>query len=122
VSNPKILVVEDEAVVAEDVRIKLKGLQYDVAAVTGSGEEAVKLAETERPDLVLMDIRLEGPIDGPEAAQRIRDRLGIPVVYVTAYADDRTLARAKITGARQDHPALRLCPEALPDKGPALHD
>jgi len=97
VSNPKILVVEDEAVVAEDVRIKLKGLQYDVAAVTGSGEEAVKLAETERPDLVLMDIRLEGPIDGPEAAQRIRDRLGIPVVYVTAYADDRTLARAKIT-------------------------
>ena len=95
--GPKILIVEDEAVVAEDVRTKVEGLRYEVSGVTGSGEEAVKLAETERPDLVLMDIRLEGPIDGLEAAQRIRDRLDIPVVYVTAYADDRTLARAKIT-------------------------
>jgi len=98
VASARILVVEDEGIVAEEIRSRLKRLRYEVAAVASSGEEAIKKAEETRPDLVLMDIRLRGGMDGVEAAEEIRARFDIPVVYVTAYADEATLRRAKTTG------------------------
>ncbi len=96
-ASPRILVVEDEGIVATGIRTMLKRLGYDVPAVASSGEEAIKKAAGTRPDLVLMDIVLEGDIDGIDAAEQIRARFDIPVVYLTAYADDSTLQRAKLT-------------------------
>ncbi len=96
-SDARIMVVEDEAIVAEEIRSRLTYLKYGVPAVAASGEEAVKMAEETFPDLVLMDIRLKGDMDGVNAAEEIRSRFNIPVVYLTAYADDETLQRAKLT-------------------------
>jgi CheY-like chemotaxis protein len=96
-SKAQILVVEDERIVAEDIQKSLKNLGYAVSAVVSSGEEATKKAEEYNPDLVLMDIVLEGEMNGIEAANEIRSRLNIPIVYLTAYADEKTLERAKIT-------------------------
>jgi two-component system, NtrC family, response regulator AtoC len=94
---PAVLVVEDEAVVAMELEERLVSLGYKVAASVPSGEEAVRKAEELKPDLVLMDIRLQGEIDGIEAATRIKDTDYIPVVYLTAHTDDKTLQRAKAT-------------------------
>jgi CheY-like chemotaxis protein len=91
------MVVEDEGITAKDIEARLTRLGYDVPAVAHSGPEAIAKAARTRPDLVLMDIRLKGPMDGVEAAQRLRARYGIPVTYLTAYADDDTLARAQTT-------------------------
>jgi len=91
-----ILVVEDENIVAKDLQNRLKRLGYAVPELASSGEEAIRKAATSRPDLVLMDIGLRGKIDGIEAAQQIYTRLRIPVVFLTAYADDSTIRRAKI--------------------------
>ncbi|MBD2504378.1 hybrid sensor histidine kinase/response regulator [Anabaena azotica] len=91
----QILIVEDEQLVADDLRETLEHLGYDVPALVASGEEALSIAETLRPDLVLMDIRLEGEIDGIEASFEIQSRLNLPVVYLTANADRATLERAK---------------------------
>ena len=93
----QILVVEDERLVAEDIKMSLQRFGYAVPGIVFSGEEAVKKAEEMNPDLVLMDIVLEGEMDGIEAASAIRSRFDIPVVYLTAYADKKTLERAKIT-------------------------
>ena len=97
-ANTQILVVEDEGIVAKDIENTLKKLGYAVPAIAFSGEEAIKKAAETLPDLVLMDIVLEGDMDGVEAAEQIRDRFDIPVVYLTAYANDKTLQRAKVTG------------------------
>ncbi len=94
----RILVVEDEQVVAEDIARILRNFGYDVLAIVSSGEAAVKIAEEKLPDLVLMDIMLEGELNGIEATDQIYSRFGIPVVYITAYADDERLQRAKQTG------------------------
>ncbi len=96
-STPQILVVEDEGITAMDLEARLKGLGYSVPAVVSSGEEAILRAEETHPDLVLMDIVLRGQTDGVQAAQELQSRLGIPVVYLTAYFDDATLERAKAT-------------------------
>lgn len=93
----QILVVEDEIIVAEDIRRSLKNLGYSVPAVASSGETAVKKAEDNGPDLVLMDIMLQGEMDGVTAAGIIRSKFDIPIVYLTAYSDNRILERAKIT-------------------------
>jgi len=93
----QILVVEDEAIVAEAIRRKLQKMGYAVPSTVSSGEEAIKKVEENNPDLVLMDIVLQGEMDGIEAAEQIRTRFNTPVVYLTAYSDDRTLLRAKIT-------------------------
>ncbi|HDZ26431.1 hypothetical protein LCGC14_0735150 [marine sediment metagenome] len=93
----QILIVEDERVSAEDIKMSLQRLGYPVSGIAVSGEEAVRKAEEMHPDLVLMDIVLKGKMDGIEAASEIRSRLDIPVVYLTAHADKKTLARAKIT-------------------------
>jgi len=91
-----ILVVEDEAIVRADVEEYLKGFGYRIAASVASGEEAKRQATLVRPDLVLMDIMLNGKIDGVEAGKYIQKKLGIPVVFVTAHGDEHTLERAKL--------------------------
>ncbi len=92
-----ILVVEDEVIVAEDIRRSLQNLGYNVPAVVSSGKDAIKKVEESRPDLVLMDIMLHGDMDGIEASGQIRSRFNVPVVYLTAYSDERILERAKIS-------------------------
>ena len=93
----KILVVEDERIVAEDIQKRLQNLGYTIPSVASSGEEALQKVEEDNPHLVLMDIVLGGEIDGIEAAKHVRSRFGIPVVFLTAYTDEKTLERAKTT-------------------------
>jgi PAS domain S-box-containing protein len=92
-----IMVVEDERIVAADIQDRLRTLGYGVTALVTTGEEAEQVATETRPDLVLMDIMLKGQMDGIEAADRITANLNIPVVFLTAHADETTLQRAKIT-------------------------
>lgn len=92
-----ILVVEDESIVAEDLRNSLINLGYSVPSVVSSGEKAISTAKDISPDLVLMDIVLQGEMDGIEAAKQIRLSYDIPVVYLTSYSDEQILERAKIT-------------------------
>ncbi len=93
-----ILVVEDESVVAQDIQSSIARIGHQVAGWATSGEEAISLAEQHHPDLVLMDVRLGGEIDGITAAEEIHQRLDIPVIFLTAFADDETLTRAKLVG------------------------
>lgn len=93
----KILVVEDQNIVALNIRNKLRNLGYTVPSTAATGEEAIRKAELTRADLVLMDIMLKGDIDGIQAASEIKKRLGTPVIYLTAYTDSETLERAKLT-------------------------
>jgi len=93
----KIFVVEDEGIVAKDIQAMLKSLDYIVSGMAKSGEECLKKIEETQPDLVLMDIVIKGKIDGVEAAKRIKKRFDIPVIYLTAHADESTLFRAKMT-------------------------
>lgn len=95
--KPKILVVEDEIIVAVNLGQKLKKLGYELVGITSSGEEAIQKAEENHPDLVLMDINIEGSLDGIETAEVLRNRFHTPVIYLTAYADENTLDRAKKT-------------------------
>ncbi|MCC6134436.1 MAG: EAL domain-containing protein [Candidatus Contendobacter sp.] len=91
-----ILIVEDEFILARDLALRLRDLGYAVAGTAATGADAVALVDRQRPDLVLMDIHLQGPLDGIVAAQEIRRRWRLPVVFLTAYADDDTLQRAKL--------------------------
>lgn len=93
----RILIVEDESIVAKDIEKRLKSLGYTVCATVSSGRKALYKVEKEHPDLVLMDIVLKGDMDGIETAEKIRSQFFIPVVYVTAYAKEHMLQRAKVT-------------------------
>ncbi len=93
----KILIVEDEGVVAADIKESLEKLGYEVTAMVPSGKEALKEVENNKPDLVLMDIILQGKMNGIDTAADIRSLFKIPVVYLTAYADEDTLERVKVT-------------------------
>jgi len=95
--NTQILVVEDQGIVADDLRRRLTRLGYTVPDIAFSGEEAVEKAKTFHPDLILMDIRLKGDMDGVEAAEKIHGTLDIPIIYLTAHSDRETLSRAKKT-------------------------
>jgi len=97
VASPRVLIAEDEQIIAADIRERLTGLGYSVPAVAGSGEDAVTLATETKPDLLLIDIVLQGTIDGIEAVKRIRATLDVPVIYLTAYTDEETVRRAKET-------------------------
>ncbi|MEJ2207696.1 MAG: response regulator, partial [Anaerolineae bacterium] len=97
VGSTQILIVEDEMIVAHNLKSRLEGLGYQVLPIARSGEEAVQRSLEARPDLVLMDIRVGGEIDGIEAAGQIRAHHSVPVIYLTGYADEATLARAKVT-------------------------
>ncbi len=93
----KILIVEDEGLVAAEIKTRLESSGYTVPAIAYTGQQAVDMTAKMRPDLVLMDIGLKGDIDGIEAAVQIRTLFDIPVVYLTAYSDDETLMRAKMS-------------------------
>jgi PAS domain S-box-containing protein len=93
----KILIVEDESIVAQDLQAILEDLGYEVPVFVDCGELAIEKTAEIRPDLILMDIRLIGEMDGIEAAQKIKEKFDIPIVYLTAHGDEDTLSRAKIT-------------------------
>lgn len=96
-AKARIMIVEDESIVVIDLKATLRDLGYEIAAVASTGEKAILKAGETRPDLVLMDIRLKGEMDGIQAAEQIKDRFDTPVIYLTAYADEATLQRAKVT-------------------------
>jgi DNA-binding LytR/AlgR family response regulator len=96
-SKINILITEDESIVAKDIQMSLKKLGYNVIGICNNGEDAIRTAEEHRPDIVLMDIMLKGDMSGIEAADQIRKRLNIPIIFLTAYADESTLSKAKIT-------------------------
>jgi len=93
----KILLVEDDDIIAKVEDWRLKNLGYEVAGRAVSGAEAMDLVAKTRPDLVLMDINIQGDVDGIETAKRIKKQFSIPVVYVTSHSDGLTLDRAKAT-------------------------
>ncbi len=93
----KILIVEDESIVAKDIQNSLKKIGYQISAVVNSGDKAIREVEENKPDIILMDIMLKGSMTGIEAAKQIKERFSMPVIFLTAYADDNTLNKAKIT-------------------------
>ncbi len=93
----KILIVEDEAIVAKDISVCLEKIGYEVIATFSKGEKALHFLKENKPDLVLMDIMLAGNISGIEASAEIKKKHDIPVVFLTAYADEKTIERAKVT-------------------------
>lgn len=95
--STKILIVEDESIVAMDLERTLKKLGYDVVGVVDTGLGAIQKIEQTRPDLVLMDIQLKGKMDGTEAAKEISNRFSIPIIFLTAYSDQATLECAKLS-------------------------
>jgi two-component system cell cycle sensor histidine kinase/response regulator CckA len=95
-SATRILIVEDESLVAMDIEKRLKALEYDVAGIVSSGQDAIELAASESPDLILMDIHLKGGVDGIEAAAYINEHHDLPIVFLTAFADGGTVQRAKL--------------------------
>lgn len=96
-SKADILIVEDERLIAEDIKISLTDSDFNVVGVAASGEDAIQQATEKKPDLVLMDIVLKGEMDGIEAADKIYSELKIPVVYLTSHTDSKILQRAKDT-------------------------
>jgi len=93
----RILVVEDEAIVAADIQDRLETLGYTVAGWGTTGAEALDLARSSNPDLILMDIMLKGPMNGIQAAHIVRTELGLPVIFLTANSDEAVLEKAKIS-------------------------
>jgi len=92
-----VLVVEDESIVSKDIQHSLKKLGYNVVGAAATGDRALEIGRAERPDIVLMDIMLKGDMNGIEVAEIMKSELGIPVIFLTAYADDSTLSKAKVT-------------------------
>jgi CheY-like chemotaxis protein len=104
--RPRALIVEDETLIAEELKERLSLLGFSIVAAVGSAEEGIAIATRERPDLVLMDIRLEGEKDGVQAAVEIHQQVDVPIVYLTAHSDRLTVDRAK----RTEHDAYILKP------------
>lgn len=102
----EILVVEDERITAKDIKKSLEKAGYVVPAMVTTGEDAIKFCEENKPDLVLMDIKLEGEVDGIEAAETIISKFSIPIIYLTSYSDKSTVERAKTT-----HPSAFILKE-----------
>jgi CheY-like chemotaxis protein len=98
-TNARILIVEDEAITVAALRRELTSLGYEVTGTSGATGEALKAVELNKPDLVLMDITLSGGINGIVAALAIRGNFHVPVVFLTAHADDPTMKRAVNAGA-----------------------
>ncbi len=95
--KPEIMVVEDETLIARGIKESLEGMGYAVRSIVASGEEAVERAVTEEPNLILMDIQLRDEMTGTEAAERIRVRCDIPIVFLSAYADESRIEQAKVS-------------------------
>ncbi len=98
IAKKKILIVEDEAVAAENLKEFLEEKGFAIAGICANGEDAVKTAIKTPPDLIFMDIKLEGEMDGVEVSKRIVNHIYVPIIYLTAYCDEKTLARAELTG------------------------
>ena len=96
-SKINVLVVEDESIVSKDIQHSLKKLGYNIVGSSATAEKAIELAKSEHPDVVLMDIMLKGEMNGIKAADEIRKSCAIPVIFLTAYADESTLSKAKVT-------------------------
>lgn len=96
-AKTSVLVVEDESIVAKDIQQSLIKLGYNVVGTASTGEKALALANELRPDIILMDIMLKGPMSGIDASAEIKKNLAIPVIFLTAYADESTLSKAKVT-------------------------
>ena len=92
-----VLVVEDESIVSKDIQYSLKKLGYNVVGVAATGHKAIELCGEKLPDIILMDIMLKGDINGIKASTRIKEVYNIPVIFLTAYADENTLSKAKVT-------------------------
>lgn len=92
-----VLVVEDESIVSKDIQQSLTKLGYKIIGAAASGEKAIEIIQTETPDVILMDIMLKGELNGIETARRIKKKHNVPVIYLTAYADEDTLSKAKVT-------------------------
>ena len=95
--KPRILIVEDEAIVACDIQAQLESFRYEVPAIAASGDEALHLAAETVPDLVLMDIKLKGDLNGVQVADILRRKHGIQLVFLTANSEEEMLQRAKLT-------------------------
>ena len=93
----QILLVEDESIVALDIQGRLEDSGYGIVGTVMTGEAAIELAGNLSPDLILMDIQLKGKLDGIEAAEIIRARYNLPIIFLTAFADEDTLRRARVT-------------------------
>ncbi|MEY2520681.1 MAG: two-component system, response regulator PdtaR [Verrucomicrobiota bacterium] len=98
-TNARILIVEDEAITVSALRRELASLGYEIAGTASTADEALRAVESQKPDLVLMDITLAGGVNGVVAAVAIRGNFPVPVVFLTAHADDRTMDRAVSAGA-----------------------
>ncbi len=96
-SKTNVLVIEDESIVSKDIQHSLQKLGYNVVGAASTGERAIELAHEVSPDIILMDIMLKGDINGIDAASKIKESLQMPVIFLTAYADENTLAKAKVT-------------------------
>ena len=103
-TKANVLVVEDEFIVSKDIQSSLKKLGYQVIGAAPSGEKALELLEANQPDIVLMDIMLKGEMNGIETAEIVRNQYSIPVIYLTAYADEATLSKAKVLTSLQNVP------------------
>lgn len=93
--RPRALIVEDEILIAEELKERLCFLGFSIIAAVDTGEEGIAIATRERPDLVLMDIRLKGKKDGVQATEEIHQQVDVPIVYLTAYSDRLTIDRVK---------------------------
>jgi AmiR/NasT family two-component response regulator len=93
----RVLIVEDERIVAKDIQTTLFKQGYEVVGIASSGEQALELMEAARPDIVLMDVMLDGDLDGIETATRINIRYDVPVVFLTALSNTAIIERAKLT-------------------------
>jgi len=94
----KILVTEDESIVAMDLKQRLEALGFEVIATVSTGAKAISQVESNLPDLILMDIQIKGNIDGIETAAKIQERFNIPIIFLTANSDTATIERAKTAG------------------------
>ena len=93
----KVLIVEDEIITAMYLRNVLKGMGYKICSFAVSGEKAIKIVENEHPDVVLMDVKLRGKMDGIEAAREIRSRFDIPIIYISGYPEEVVKEKTEIT-------------------------
>ena len=96
-TDRKVFIVEDEIITAMEIKDRLQSLGFQVTGEAASGEEALVKIDREPPDLVLMDIKLKGEMDGVETGQHIKERYDIPITYLSAFSDDKTIARARET-------------------------
>ena len=97
--RPRVLIVEDEAIVAMEIQDQLEALGWDAGTVAATGTDAIRLAEAERPDLILMDITLRGAMSGLEAAAKIRAARTVPIIFLTATMDEKIVSRIRALDA-----------------------